>query len=153
MSNIYFLHPSPVTCARWLNDDDALTVHTMCGKLLSNAIQFSCVSRCLACWPLSHVSSVHLKWCMYSVDNLLWVYDHFSELEKRNNRKGDSYRLHIHFNNLIDLIPRNGFTEPPTVLMPYKYASLPLSVYEKWRLYYLAERARPYKKVKPPFWI
>lgn len=153
MSNIYFMHPSPVTCASWLNDNDALSVHTMCGRLISNAIQFSTVCRNTACWPIMPVSNIHLNWCIYSLDNLYWVYDHFTALEQRSGRKRGDYRLHIYFKEIVDYIPNNGFTEPPTILLPYKYASMPLSVYEKWRFYYALERAHPYKKVKPPFWV
>jgi len=150
--NIFYLHRSPTTCARWLNDKDAPAVQRYCKGILVNAVHlWYCETQMNIPTFDARYMGPHMSWLMSSVEHVCWVYDLFKGLEERCGRQPD-FRFHIQMPSYMRWFPRIPWENPP-LTMPHQFAMLRIDDIYKWRLFYGTERKGPYHKVKQPFWL
>lgn len=156
--NIFYLHPSPLTAARWLHDKHLVKMVLESAQLLSTACQIIIMERDTKLYKPTHMYHPCTQWLLKSRYNAEWLYDHYIALcdqfmdKFRHNHK--SRDLCNAIEGHIPLFPNEDFTEPP-LCMPDDCKIDGQPAYQCYQLYYLRYKIRigSYRRVKMPYWV
>lgn len=138
--NIFYLSKDVKECVKYYHDQHVVKMILESTQLLSNAIQYHGGYSKYASTHMNHPCSV---WVRESKSHCKWLYNLINELnneyrfryDKETNHK--SFEIAKHLLSQINIIPDNGFSDPPQC-MPEQYKCN--DTVEAYTKYYISEK-------------